>query len=101
MAQTLTTPRAAPAFVTNNPRAEIISSEAMNIIGLHYENKEIRAIGADGNVRVCKIDRLPSVEVARGLWKRLRTAMDNGEIISFQAAGGFSPNRWFFDITAE
>lgn len=101
MANSLVKEQPTPVFVTNTPSANIRYSEPMNIVALHYENKMIRAVGADGNVRVCKIDRLPSIEYARELWKMLVQVQRTGQVISFMAAGGFSPNKWFYDVAAE
>jgi hypothetical protein len=35
---------------------------------------------------------------ARQLWKRLQTAGQAGVYVKFIAAGGFSPDRWFYTI---
>ena len=59
--------------------------------------RSISCVCADGRVRVCRVDRLSSVEFGRGLWSALRVACDRGLPVSFAAAGGFSPDRWFCD----
>jgi hypothetical protein len=103
MAAELIKEKAPVQFVTATPSAVVKHSEPMNIVALHYDQsqRQIRAVGADGNVRVCKIDRLQSINHARTLWAMLQGAKRAGTIISFMAAGGFSPDRWFFDICAE
>jgi len=87
-------------FSTSTPNADIKKSEATTIVSIHYNatTREIRAVGDDGNVRICKVDRLPSIEHGRTLWKILVGAKNEGTIIQFMAAGGFNPNRWFYDI---
>jgi len=87
-------------FATATPSAEVKKSKATLIMSIHYNDttREIRAVGADGNVRVCKVDRLQSIEHGRTLWKILVGAKNEGTPIQFMAAGGFNPDRWFYDI---
>lgn len=106
MAAALTAPKeeifsvSTPAFKCLVPDAAMKYSEPQKIVAIHYNNttREIRVVGEDTNVRVCKIDRLPSIEFARELYATLKVCKESGEIICFQAAGGFSPNKWFCDI---
>lgn len=95
--------RSAPViapFKVTNERAAIRLSEPMQIVAVHYNeaSREIRVVGEDANVRVCKIDRLTSINAARELWKALIEAKNSTREVQFKAAGGFSPDRWFFDI---
>lgn len=106
MAAVLAQPKAEPISITTPafkclvPDAAMKYSEPQAIVAIHYNNatREIRVVGDDTNVRVCKIDRLPSIEFARELYSTLKACKESGEIICFQAAGGFSPNKWFCDI---
>lgn len=59
--------------------------------------REIRVFCADGNTRRCKVDRLPTIQDARILWKKLQDLGSKGEPVQFRAAGGFSPDVWFYD----
>jgi hypothetical protein len=87
-------------FKCANPDASMKYSEPVRILAVHYnkDTREIRAVGDDTNVRVCKIDRLDSIDVARELYATVKAIRDAGTIISFQTAGGFSPDRWFMDV---
>jgi len=106
MASSLVSPKAEPitantvAFKCLTPDAAMKYSEPQCIVAIHYNDKtrEIRVVGEDTNVRVCKIDRLPSIEFARELYATLKACKESGKIICFQAAGGFSPNKWFCGI---
>lgn len=60
--------------------------------------REIRVFCTDGNVRKCKVDRLPTLEDGRKLWTKLQRIGKAGKEVSFVAAGGFSPDVWFYDI---
>ena len=88
-----------PVFQTAAPNAAIRYSEPMYIVAVHYDKttNEIRAVGEDANVRVCKVGRM-DINEARKLWTRLQEAKASSTEIKFCAAGGFSPNKWFFDI---
>lgn len=88
-------------FSTSTPEAAVKHSEPCTIVACHFNEatREIRAVGDDTNVRICKIDRLQSIEHARTLWKILQGATNEGTLITFMAAGGFNPDRWFFDIS--
>jgi len=75
-------------------------SQPTTIALLQYfeEYREIRVVGADGNIRKCKIDRLPSIEDARDLLRRLKVAGAEKKAVVFIAAGDYSPNAWFYNI---
>jgi hypothetical protein len=75
-------------------------SEPVNITAMHFDTsrRAIQVFCSDGKTRVCLIDRLSSVEVGRGLWKQLSEKGNNNEQVTFVAAGGFSPDRWFYTV---
>ena len=75
-------------------------SKAVTMMACHYDDKSksIRVFCSDGYTRQCNIDRLPSIEVGRALWKTLQEYGKNGLSVQFVAAGGFSPDRWFYDV---
>lgn len=60
------------------------------------KNRHINVFGEDGHLRVCKVDRLDNIEVARKLWKDINEAGQQGVPVRFVAAGGFDPNKWFY-----
>ncbi len=86
-------------FSVTNTKAAIKYSEPMQIVALHYDEatKEIRAVGEDTNVRVCKIARM-DINHARELWTNLKEIKNSAREIQFMAAGGFSPDKWFYDV---
>lgn len=103
MAQSLTQAKpamAAPIFKCLDQNAEMKYSEPQQIVAVQYNDttREIRVVGSDTNVRVCKIDRLPSIEFARELFVTLKAVKNAQTDVCFQAAGNFSPNKWFCDI---
>lgn len=67
---------------------------------MHYDEttKSIKIVASDGNMRECRTERLPSIEHGRVLWKKLAQAGKNKTSIQFVAAGGFSPDKWFYDF---
>lgn len=92
---------AAPAFTVTNEKAAVRLSDPMQIVAVHYDEltREIRVVGEDANVRVCKIERLKGgLDQARKLWVDLIEAKNSTREIQFMAAGGFSPDKWFYDI---
>lgn len=60
--------------------------------------REIQVFTENGKIHRCKVDRLPDAEAGRALWKKLVAAQKKETSIRFKAAGGFSPETWFFDI---
>jgi hypothetical protein len=75
-------------------------SQPVALQALHFDKKdrEIRVFGADGLTRKCKVDRLPSLDDARALWTKLQEVGKAGKEIQFVAAGGYSPDSWFYTI---
>ena len=73
-------------------------SGPVKMAAAHWDekNRHINVFGEDGHLRVCKVDRLESIEKARMLWKDINEAGRNGVTIRFVAAGGFDPNKWFY-----
>jgi hypothetical protein len=68
---------------------------------MHFDKKtqSIKAFCSDGNLRECRVERLPSIEAGRALWRQLADMGNKKEPITFIAAGGFSADKWFY--TAE
>jgi hypothetical protein len=60
--------------------------------------REIRIYDESSRIHRCKVDRLPSTEAARALWKKLVEAQKKEQEIRFLAAGGNNPELWFYDI---
>ena len=67
-------------------------------VSFNETTREILALGEDGRVRRCKIDRMPSLQDARNLWQQLVIAHNNDRPVQFVAAGGFSPDSWFYAL---
>jgi hypothetical protein len=88
-------------FDTKRTGADRYSANVM-IKALHYDEsaKAIRVFCSDGMTRTCLVNRLASIEDGRTLWKALKEAGQNNEEVCFIAAGGFSPDRWFYDIVS-
>lgn len=88
-------------FLTLNPAAAMKYSEPQKIVGLFFNSQtaELKAVGEDGNVRVCKTN-LMEAEAVGELMKKLKAVRDEGGVICFEAAGGFSPDKWFCDIVS-
>jgi hypothetical protein len=88
-----------PVFKTKRTGADRLSA-AVKMTACHFDDKAkaIRVFCDDGLVRQCNIDRLPSIEYARNLWKQIQSAGAAGVQVQFKAAGGFSPDKWFYDF---
>ena len=86
-------------FVTTRRGATTISAPTQ-ILALNWAEaqRQIQVVCTDGNIRKCNVDRLPNLNVARNLWDRLVKAQKGEEVVHFLAAGGFSPDRWFYTI---
>jgi len=93
------TKSAPTSFTTSRQGADRVSAMVL-LETIHYDkaNNTIKAFCSDGNLRECRISRLPSVEAGRELWKMLMAAGAAKEEIRFVAAGGFSPDKWFYDV---
>ena len=88
-----------PVFRTSRTGADRLS-KPVQLIACHFDEKAraIRVFCSDGLTRQCNIERLPSIEHARSLWKALQEAGKNNLPVKLVAAGGFSPDRWFYNI---
>jgi len=62
--------------------------------------RTISAVCADGSTRLCRIDRCESIDNARALWSNLTIMKNTDTPVSFHAAGGNDPRKWFFAVTA-
>jgi len=87
-------------FKTARPQLADRLSSPVTLMALTFDegNREIRVFASDSKMRRCKVDRLPSIEYARTLWTRLQKAGTAGKNVVFVAAGGFSPDTWFYDV---
>ena len=76
------------------------SSKPVKLVGLSYDKatKEIKAVGSDSKIRICKVNRLTNIEDGRQLWKDLVQYGNDGMTFQFVSAGGFSPDSWFYKI---
>lgn len=76
-------------------------SGPVKIEAMHFDDvtKSIKVFCSDGNLRECRVNRLPSIEHGRQLWRNLAALGKAGKEVRFTAAGGFSPDKWFY--TAE
>lgn len=90
---------AAKAFETKFIAPDRLS-KPVKLIGLQYDKatKELKAVGDDNKIRVCKIDRLADIEDGRKLWADLVKYGKEGMSFQFVSAGGFSPDSWFYRI---
>ena len=97
----VTQPKAAPVvhFNTSRTGKDRMSAE-VKVEYMHFDEvtKSIKVVGSDGNLRECRTERLPSLEHGRLLWKKLAKAGKEKATVQFVAAGGFSPDKWFYDI---
>jgi hypothetical protein len=87
------------AFDTRRTGKDRVSSE-VTIEAMHFDDatRSIKVFCSDGNLRECRVQRLPSLEHGRTLWKRLQEIGKEKKSISFVAAGGFSPDKWFYTV---
>lgn len=78
-------------------------SRVVNVMAIHYDQptRTIRVFCNDGNVRVCRIDKLTDVNHGRQMWKHLEQCIENKWPVVFKAAGGFSPDKWFYDVETD
>ena len=93
-------PKQPVAFTTTRTGKDRISSPS-KIEAMHYDDKakSIKVFCSDGKLRECRVERLPSIEHGRVLWRKLQELGAAKAEVTFTAAGGFSPDRWFY--TAE
>ena len=87
------------AFRVRKDVADKVSSP-VTILALHFDEKarQIRVFGSDGLTRKCNVDRLPDTKAAKALWVNLQKIGKAQTEISFVAAGGYSPDVWFYTV---
>jgi len=92
-------PEYAPHFRVRRAVADKTSAPVV-VSAIHFDEKirQIQVFCSDGNVRKCNVDRLPTIETGRMLWKLLQTVGKKQTTVVFKAAGGFSPDTWFYTI---
>ena len=75
-------------------------SQPVLLTAIHFDEKarEIRVFGDDGQTRKCKVDRLPTIEQGRQLFRTLQKAGTAKKPVQFVAAGGYSPDVWFYTV---
>lgn len=91
---------AVKAFDTSRTGKERVSA-LVTIDAMHFDQatSSIKVFCSDGNLRECRVNRLPSVEHGRVLWRQLQAAGKAKQEVSFKAAGGFSPDKWFYSFS--
>lgn len=87
------------AFNTSRTGKDRVSAP-VKIEAMHFDQatNSIKVFCSDGNLRECRTARLPDLEVGRQLWRKLQKAGKEKQEVSFVAAGGFSPDKWFYNI---
>ena len=88
-----------PAFRVRTANLPDRMSEVVKINAMHFDKstREIRVFCDDGRTRKCKVDRLPSLDAGRTLWKYLEKVGTEQSETRFISAGGFSPDVWFYN----
>lgn len=88
------------AFNTSRTGKDRVSAP-VKIEAMHFDDstKSIKVFCSDGCLRECRINRLPSVEHGRALWRKLQAFGKAQQEVCFTAAGGFSPDKWFYTAT--
>ena len=86
------------AFNTSRTGKDRVSAP-VKIEAMHYDEatKSIKVFCSDGNLRECRVARLPTVEHGRALWRKLAKMGRDKQEVNFIAAGGFSPDKWFYN----
>jgi hypothetical protein len=86
------------------------TSVPVHMLTCYFDQKqrEIKVMCNDGKLRTCKIDRLQDsnengqlvkgIDKARKLWKDIQEYGANKLPVQFTAAGGFSPDTWFYKV---
>ena len=89
----------AKAFNTSRTGKDRVSAP-VKIEAMHFDDstKSIKVFCSDGNLRECRTARLPDLEAGRQLWRKLQKAGKEKQEVSFTAAGGFSPDKWFYTV---
>lgn len=87
------------AFDTSRTGKDRVSA-AVTIEAMHFDDatKSIKVFCSDGNLRECRVNRLPSIEHGRQLWRKLQAFGKTQQEVCFTAAGGFSPDKWFYSV---
>jgi hypothetical protein len=87
------------AFTTSRKGADRKSSP-VTMLDARYEEatQSIKIFCSDGKLRECRVERLASKEVARELWTTIQKLGKAKAPVTFVAAGGFTPDRWFYTI---
>ena len=87
------------AFDTSRKGQDRVSAQ-VTIEAMHFDDttKSIKVFCSDGNLRECRVQRLPSIEHGRVLWRKLQEIGKSKQAVSFKAAGGFSPDKWFYTV---
>lgn len=88
------------AFDTSRTGKDRIS-DPVTLEAMHYDQatSSIKVFCSDGNLRECRVQRLADREVGgRALWAKLQAAGKNKTPVQFIAAGGFSPDKWFYAV---
>ena len=76
----------------------ISAPTTLNSMYFDQTKRQIIVICNDGKTRKCNVDRLPSRDVANALYKKLQQVGKKQEAVSFVAAGGYSPDTWFYAV---
>ena len=95
-----TAEKPAKAFDTSRTGQDRVS-KPVTIDAMHYDQatSSIKVFCSDGNLRECRVQRLNGKEEAgRVLWKQLAAAGKAKSPVQFVAAGGFSPDKWFYQV---
>jgi hypothetical protein len=89
------------AFTTSRKGADRKSSP-VTMLDARYEEatQSIKVFCSDGKLRECRVERLTSKDDARALWSAIQKAGKAKAPVVFVAAGGFTPDRWFYTIEA-
>lgn len=89
------------AFTTTRKGADRMS-DAVTMLDARYEEETqtIKIFCTDGKLRECRVERLPSKDHAKALWKSIQQHGKAKTEVRFVAAGGFTPDRWFYQIVA-
>jgi len=92
-------PAANKAFATTRIGQDRVSHKVL-VEAMHFDqaSKSIKVFCSDGNLRECRVERLESAEAGRALWRQLQSVGSKKQEVSFKAAGGFSPDKWFYTV---
>ena len=90
----------ASLFTTKRTNVKDRTSRTVKVLAIHFDHatQSMRVFCNDGYTRECRIDRLTDREHGRRMWVHLKECINKGYDIMFVAAGGFSPDKWFYDM---